>query len=160
MTTRTFKQFGIAFGSQIANITAKIDNTVIYQGPVTTLNESYPTLPNLDYTVTNELFTWTTDVNFSGQQTLEISIDEHAVLLLASIKANYSPVPIGNTYVQSSGPDGYVALKSDQFGNTYVNGDLVPSASIDHSTLPGLWWFQVPNGGNFVENFTVLPGIA
>ena len=159
MTTRTFKQFGIAFGSQTANITAKIDDAVVYQGPVTTLDESYPSLPNLDYVVSNELFTWTANVDFSGPQTLEISIDENAVLLVADIQANYTP--IGNvSNVQSSGANVYVGFAYNQFGNTYINGELVPSSGINHSEpYNGQWWFQVPSNGNFVENFTVEPGL-
>lgn len=159
MTTRTFKQFGVAFGSQTANITAKIDNNVVYQGPVTTLNETLPTLPNLEYNVSNELFTWTADVNYSGPQVMEISIDSNAALLLAELQANYTPVGnVGN--VTSSGANGYIALNYTQFGNTYINNTLVPSSSIDHSGLyVGQWWFQVPNGGNFIENFTIEPGL-
>jgi hypothetical protein len=164
MTTRTFKQLGQAYGSQTASITAKINNVVVYQGEVTTLNESFPALPNLEITVNNELFTWTADVDFSGSQTMEISIDGNASLLVTELNANYTPIQntgnVGNVgNIISSGPNGYVGFAYGQFGNTYIDSNLVPSSSIDHDTLSGPWWFTVPPSGTFIENYTIEPGL-
>jgi hypothetical protein len=163
MTVRTFKQLGVAFGSQPANITAKIDNVIVYQGPVTTLNESFPALPNLSYPVTNELFSWTVpDVTFSGNLVMEISIDNNATLLIAELQGNYTvvqsdPPTTPATYV-SSGPDGFVVAQWSQFGNTYVNGSL---QTVDHAnSLDGMWWWRLAPGGTFVENFNVTEGLA
>jgi hypothetical protein len=159
MTTRTFKQLGQAYGSQTANITAKINDVVIYQGPVTTLDESFPALPNLDVKVSNALFTWTANVDFSGSQTMEISIDSNASLLIADIVANYNPtVNVGN--VISSGPNVYQTFSYTQFGNTYINGTLYPSLNISHDPLSGAWWFTLPSDGTFIENYTIEPGLA
>jgi hypothetical protein len=155
MTTRTFQQLGLAFGAQTANITAKINDAVVYQGPVTTLNEPFPTLPNINYIVTNELFSWTADVTSSGPLILEITIDQNANLLIAELEANYSRVGnVGNS--RSSGADGYVGLVYSQFGNTYINDQL---QSVTHGDLTGQWWWKLPNNGTFVENITIEPGI-
>lgn len=161
MTTRTFKQYGIAFGNQPLEITAKVDNVVVYQGPITTLNEPFPELPNSNYSVTNELFSWTADTGFSGTQVIEITVGNGAELLVADLEANYSRAP-GNTAnsVISSGPDNYMIFKWEQFGNTYINGALVDSQTIDHSSLSGMWWWNLAPGSEFVENITVTPGVV
>ena len=162
MTTRTIKQLGIAYGAEPANITAKIDNVVVYQGTVNTLNAPFPNLPDLNYTVSNELFSWTTDVNFTGPQTLEIDIDGNVNLLVADIVANYTPIQqvsntTGNISIVSSGPDGFVGFSWPAFGNTYVDGGFVPADGINHDPLAGQWWF-VPTV-SFVESFTVPQGL-
>ena len=160
MTIRTFKQAGIAFGNQPLNITAKIDNVVVYQGPVVTLNESFPDLPNLDYDVTNTLFSWTADVDFSGPQTIEITVDEGADLLVASISANYTPISytVDGNVVVYTGSDKYSDFPWEIFGDTYINGVLQSSQVIDHSTLGGQWWWRLPPGSVFVENITIPAG--
>jgi hypothetical protein len=161
MTTRTFKQMGVAFGNQPAEIIAKIDNVIVYQGSVVTLNEPVPGLPNLDYTVTNELFSWTADIDFTGPEVIEITVGQGAELLVAELQANYSPVAnvVAGTYI-SSGPDTYISFKWQQFGNTYINGTLQDSQSINHDELGGMWWWKLDPGSEFVENITIEPGLA
>lgn len=161
MTTRTFKQMGVAFGTEDLEITAKVDNVVVYQGTVVTLNESMPKLPNSSYSVTNELFSWTADVEFSGPQVIEITVGNSAALLVAELTANYTiiPGPTADTYV-SSGPDNYVTFRWNQFGNTYINGALQSSQTINHAELTGPWWWKLPAGSEFVENITVNQGSA
>lgn len=153
MTTRTFKQNGIAFGPTPVNITAKIDNVVVYEGTVETLNESFPVLPNSAYTVTNTLFSWTSDVAFSGPAVLEITVDGE--VLLASTSANYTPfTENGNVY--STGANTFISFTPSQFGNTYINDTL---QSVTHGDLPGMWWWQLQPGDIFVENVTINPGL-
>jgi len=156
MTTRTFKQLGVAFGTEPANITAKIDNVVVYQGPVTTLNESFPDLPNLSYVVTNELFSWTADIAFSGPQLLEIDVDGSVTLLITEIQANYTPSEYQGNII-SSGANTYVPFTYTQFGNTYINETL--QSGVTHDTLDGQWWWPIPPAGTFVENITITPGL-
>lgn len=153
MTTRTFKQNGIAFGPAPVNITAKIDNVVVYEGTVETLNESFPVLPNPAYTVTNTLFSWTTDVAFSGNNVLEITTDGD--LLLARLQGNYTPfTENGNTY--STGADNFIGFTAEQFGNTYINDSL---QTVSHGDLPGMWWWKLQSNDTFVENITISPGL-
>jgi hypothetical protein len=45
MTTRNFIQYGQAFGAATASITATIDGTVVFSGPVSTLDTPFPSLP-------------------------------------------------------------------------------------------------------------------
>lgn len=160
MYPRTFKQMGIAFGSQPLEITAKVDNVVVYQGTVVTLNEPAPSLPNPEYSVTNELFSWTAPVNFEGPQVIEIIVGNGAELLVADLTANYTPLPgdVANTIV-SSGADGFEIFRWEQFGNTYINGVLQEADSINHSELTGPWWWVLAPGSDFVENINVAKGL-
>jgi hypothetical protein len=160
MTTRTFKQMGVAFGNQPAEITAKVDNVTVYQGTVVTLNEPVPELPNFDYIVTNELFSWTADVDFSGPAVIEITVGQGAQLLVAQLQANYNATANSTGNIVSSGPDGYSIFRWQQFGNTYINGMLQDSQSINHNELDGMWWWSLPPNSNFVENVTINPGLA
>jgi len=153
MTTRTFKQNGIAFGPTPVNITAKIDNVVVYEGPVETLNESFPNLPDPAYTVTNTLFSWTTDVAFSGSSVIEITTDGN--LLVASLGRNYTPfTENGNTY--STGANNFISVTSNCFGNTYINDAL---QTVDHGALLGMWWWKLQPSDTFVETITIDPGL-
>lgn len=160
MTTRTFKQMGLAYGSQPANITAKLNNVVVYSGPITTVDGPFPELPNLEFAVSNELFSWTADVNFSGPQVIDVAIDNNATLLVAQLEANYTPIANVSANISvgviSSGPDGYVGFSYTQFGNTYINGEL---QEVVHGDLTGQWWWAIPANGEFVENITVEPGL-
>jgi hypothetical protein len=156
MTTRTFKQLGIAYGSQPANVTAKLNNVVVYEGPVTTLNEPFPDLPNTDFAVTNEIFTWTANVDFSGNQEITLTIDNSAELLVTQLKANFTPVANGNATI-SSGANVFVGFPTEQFGNTYVNGVL--QEVVHTPELEGQWWWQIPASGEFIENVTIEPGL-
>jgi hypothetical protein len=160
MTTRTFRQLGIAFGSQTANITAKINNVVVYQGPVTTLNQPFPVLPNLDYTVTNVLFSWTNDVTYTGPAIVEIQVDADSDLLVAEISANYTPFrdPANVQSIISSGPDGFIDLPVSQIGNIYVDGSLRP---VDHTNpLVGQYWWELIVPDTIEINATIKPGFV
>lgn len=156
MITRTFRQKGTAFGSAPGNITAKVDNVVVYQGPVVTLDQPFPTLPNLEYQTSTVLFSWTANVNFEGTQVIEISTDSN--LLLCEIEQNYAGTINGNTVV-SSGPDEFRSLRWTQFGNTYINEVLQSSNAINHESLDGQWWWRLPANSVFVENINILPGL-
>ena len=160
--TRTFKQMGIAFGNQNLEITAKVDNVIVYQGTVVTSNVPEPELPNIDYSITNELFSWTIgNIEYSGSSVIEITVGNGAELLVGSLQANYNTVPgnTANTWI-SSGPDGYQSFHWQQFGNTYINNVLQDSQTINHN-LPnqdGMWWWTLPAGTTFIENITITPG--
>jgi hypothetical protein len=166
MTTRTFRQLGIAFGAAPATIIAKINDVIVYQGPVTTLNEPVPALPNPGYTVDNVLFTWTNDVTYEGPVKVEIQVDADSDILVAEIDANYTPIPNpayvdANTTptvstVMSSGPDGFIDLPASQIGDVYVQGEL---QTIDHTNLPGQWWWELTIPDDIVINATITPGL-
>lgn len=159
MTTRTFRQLGIGIGSQPTNITAKINNVVVYQGPVTTLDEPFPTLPNLDYTVTNVLFSWTNDVTYTGPSVVEIQIDGNSNLLVAEIDANYTAIqdPANVQTIISSGANGFVDLQVSQIGNIYLDGVLQTVNRT--SPFDGQWWWELIESDNIKIDATITPGL-
>ena len=139
MTVRTIQQYGLAYGSETLVITAKVDGSVVYSGPVTTVNEPRPSLPNRSFTVDNVLFSYTVpDVSWTGSQVLEITLETNANLIVAELSANYTsiPGPIGPGNVPgpniSSGANGFIALQWEQFGNTYINNTL---QTVDHTQI-------------------------
>lgn len=160
MTTRTFRQMGIGFGSQPANITAKINNVVVYQGSVTTLDQPFPVLPNVDYTVTNVLFSWTDDITYNGPTVIEIQADADSEVLVGEINANYTVIPDpanAQSYI-SSGPDGFVDLPVAQIGNIYVGGSL---QTVDHTApLSGQYWWELTAPAAIEINTTIKRGLA
>lgn len=87
MTTRTFIQRGKAYGQVPCTIIAKIDNTIVYEGPVTTVDEPFPTQAWIE--ANTNLFSWTNTVDFQGTQTLEIAVTG-SVLTLSTLVANYN----------------------------------------------------------------------
>jgi len=149
----------MGFGSQPANITAKINSVVVYQGPVTTLDEPLPTLPNLDYSVTNVLFSWTEDVTYAGPAVVEIQVDQNSDLLVAEIDANYTaiPDPANVQATISSGATGFVDLPSSQIGNVYLDGVL---QTVNHTApLAGQYWWKLSVPDTIVINATITPGL-
>jgi hypothetical protein len=87
MTTRTFIQRGKAYGAVPCIITAKIDNTIVYEGPVTTVDESISGNPST--TDLLDLFSWTKTVDFEGTQSIEITVSGSTLMVYSTV-ANYS----------------------------------------------------------------------
>jgi hypothetical protein len=99
---RTFKQLGQGFSNAPATIIAKIDGTVVYMGPVPTVNEPLPA----DYTsvVTRgwgndgktsttdkylqSLFAWQQPLDFRGTQQLEVTVTSGRVLTTRTVANN------------------------------------------------------------------------
>jgi hypothetical protein len=90
MTTRTLQILGNGFGSTPANITAIVEGTTVFSGPVPTLNQSLPELPNLSYTDQSVvLFSFDHDVDFTGTLPITYEVTGSPVLF-TNILSNYS----------------------------------------------------------------------
>ena len=99
---RTFKQLGQGFSNAPATIIAKIDGTVVYMGPVPTVNEPLPA----DYAAVvprgwgvdartsttdkylQSLFAWQQPLDFRGTQQLEITVTSGRVLTTRTVANN------------------------------------------------------------------------
>jgi len=118
MTTRTFKQQGLAYGSSPVTLVAKIDGVEVFNGTVATLNEPVPSVPvdGLMYsTAPVGLFTFTDDVAFSGTKTLEISVSG-GTLIVAGLLADYTPYTPQSTPVDPAKYPG-----PGKFGCAFIN---------------------------------------
>jgi hypothetical protein len=101
MTNRTLQFLGLAYGNSAVTITATIDNVVVYNNTVATLNE-----PLVDdgthWTTTNQLFTVENSdqfpIEFAGSRTMSVSVTGGEGIILAHVLSNYMeplvPIPI------------------------------------------------------------------
>ena len=154
MTTRTFKQFGQAYGATPAVITATIGGTVVFSGEVATVDAPWPSLPNVEITGT-ELYTWTNTVEFAGTQSFSLSV-ANSPLLLADTLADYianNSAQFGSFYsYQDSG-----TTISDPFSNVAIDG-VIMQKSPEYSELLGQWYWQIPAGSTFTATLNISAG--
>lgn len=159
MTSRTFKQAGIAYGRTPVTITVKIDDNTIYSGPVKTIDDIIPSFPDPNWTSTNYLFTWQNDVEFSGTQFLEINVG-WGDLLLAETTANYGFIidPKDPLYKIPNGPDNFVGFCTERVSDPLsdVTIDGIPQPRDD--SLLGQWHWMIPAGSTFTAKINIPSG--
>jgi hypothetical protein len=155
MTTRTFIQRGKAYGMAPCTITAKINNTVVYEGPVTTVDESLPTQAWIQ--ANTDLFSWTSTVDFQGTQTMEIAVTG-SVLTISTTVANYNSL-------QNPGADHYGAFFFEVIGGVKfcrpfanVKIDGVPWPIQSNETLIGQPNCNLRPGQVFTADIRINPG--
>ena len=154
MSTRTFKQYGLAYGSSPTTITAKIDGVEVFSGQVTTVDQPLPTFPNPNFNIENTLFSWTKDSSFSGTTIMEISVQGSPVLLAPTL-ANYSVDSPENQDIFSPfyryEVDG--VIYSDPLSNESINGTSVFRGREEN--LTGQWYWLVSAGSTFTATINV-----
>lgn len=155
MTTRTFKQYGQAYGGTQASIVATIDGVEVYSGNVPTVDELLPTFPQPDVQFGEEMFSWTNTVDFAGTQTMTIAVTG-SMLLITDSFANYA---LGNADVFSgfnySNIDGI--YYSMPLSDVTIDGVVQPQ-ELDPE-LPGQAYWQVPAGSTFSCTVNIQAGL-
>ena len=158
MTTRNFKQCGQAYGSTPASITATIDGTVVYSGPISTLDAPVPSRPYTATTGLPAIFTWTNTVEFSGTQSYSIAVTG-SPLLLDFTAADYSSISNVTTFSTFyTYTTGGVSV-ADPFTNVAIDG-VVQTRGPDDSVLPGQWQWLIPAGSTFTATLNVDAGLV
>jgi hypothetical protein len=168
MTIRTFKQFGMAYATESLTIAASIDDSVVYEGTIPTVDQPGPGDPaSLIYPFGESLFTWELDTAFSGTVTMTFTIAGPGRLYLTDTLANYVQIKNPNSsepaYI-NGGSDvfGYFYQKTtpqyvlgDPFENVTINGIL---QTVAHSALLSgqTCWF-VEAGGTFSATVNIVP---
>lgn len=162
---RTFIQKGQGYGPTPVTITAKIGNVVVYSGTVPTLNQAPPVGGQSGPGPSTNLFSWTNDIEFSGQQDVEISV-EGGLLLLSQTLANYTaggganvkPVPgDANTFRNFW----YETIDGVTIGDPFTDEKIDGVPQIEHpepSQLPGQWWWYLPAGSTFTARLNIAAG--
>ena len=182
MTTRTFNQQGQAYGSNPVQLAVKLDQVVVFNGTIPTLDIPVPDPSTVD-TVSN-LFSWTNDVSFAGTKSMEITVTG-GTLILTQTLANYGisntspPAPppgekAPTTYV-STGPDGYTYIYwkwlydinlvpekdnvpvVDPLVEVVIN--QVPQYAAPTPDTNGQWYWVIPDGGTFTAIVQVQAGV-
>jgi hypothetical protein len=155
MTTRNFKQTGQAYGATPASITATIDGTVVYTGPVPTVDTPLPSLPA--NVVTPEIFTWTNTVAFAGTQSYSIAVIG-SPLLLDFTGADHcianNVAEFGSFYTYEIGGVTIV----DPFTNVAIDG-VAMQRGPDNSKLSGQWVWLIPAGSTLTATLNVNAGV-
>jgi len=159
MTTRTVKILGLAYGSTPAEISVSVDGATVYSGTVTTVDTSFPSLPNDALSNTTvEFCNFELPMDFSGTKSMTCSVTNGRVIF-AQILANYCV--IANTDpVIGTGPDVYQNIGGigDARSNVFINGIAQP---INHTEeLAGIWWFTVTSGSTLTYDLDVQAGTA
>jgi hypothetical protein len=156
---RNFIQHAIAFGTETAQVTAKIDNAVIFTGAVTPGMPVRPTPPVTPPLVGDEIFSWQEDIAFEGTRSIEISVDSGSLFLL-SITANLTNPFDPDQYIAfySREYDGFQIL--DPLTNVAIDGvaqDVDPER--EAFDLFGQWGYFLLPGSVLTATVNINPGI-
>jgi len=157
MTTRNFIQCGQAYGSTTASITATIDGTVIFSGPISTLDTPIPSRPDAATGPLPTIFTWTNTVAFAGTQSYSVAVTGSPLLLgftgADHCIANYA-AQFNTIYTYEI--DG--AIVADPLTNVAIDG-VVHTRGPDNSTLSGQWQWLIPAGSTLTAILNVTAGV-
>ena len=147
MPDTNFKQHALAFGDTNATVTVTLDGAVIYQGEVNTLNTPAPSLPNLDYTIDNNAWTWTLADPPHGTRSYQIAV-AGATLILADTLIQDTNGDWSSPY---AGPAGNTL--TDPLFDATIDGVAVSAG--ERAQLSGQWWWKIPAGSTFAANLRV-----
>jgi len=156
MTTRTFKQYGQAYGSVPASITATIDGTVVFSGPIPTIDTPIPFDP-LIFIDRPTLFTWTNTVEFSGTQSYSITVTGSPLLLVHTLADHCradDALEFNSFYSRVS--EGIVI--TDPFTNVTIDG-VLQQRGPNNSDLPGQWYWLIPADSTFTATLNINAGL-
>ena len=156
MTTRNFQQCGQAYGSTPASITVTIDGTVIFSGPISTLNQAVPSLPDSSTESLPVIFTWTNTVDFVGTQSFSIAVTGSPLLLDYTAADHFYA-----TNTSAFMPFYYQTVTGvsvpDPFTNVAIDG-VSQSRGPDNTSLSGQWQWLIPAGSTFTSTLNVSAG--
>lgn len=143
MTDRTFQQHALGFGTQEAVVQIEIDDTIIYNGTVETVDQPLPSLPDYDYHVENIAWSWQGDANFQGDLNYVITVNSGTVLM-ANTTAN-NPLQDANIY----GRLDTEVIDEEAYFYPYVSSALINGLPIQLNPYPwrqGQYWFTLMQG--------------
>ena len=154
MTTRTFKQTGQAYGSTPATITATINGTVVFSGPISTLNTPVPDRPST--VSSSDIFTWTNTVDYAGTQSYSISVTG-SQLLLTDTLADYCIANESSVFSSFYNANIGSVIVSDPLTNVDINGASI-QRDPELTNLSGQWYWLIPAGSTFTATLNVSAG--
>jgi len=157
MTTRNFKQCGQAYGPTPASITATINGTVVFSGPVSTLDIPIPIRPDPSSGADPTIFTWTNSLDFTGTQTYSIAVTGSPLVLSFTGADHCFPndsALFGTFYTQEING---VAV-ADPLTNVAIDG-IVQTRGPDNGTLPGQWQWLIPAGSTLTAVLNINPAV-
>jgi len=164
---RTFQFIGLGFGAEPVTVTASINNTQIYSGTVTTVDQPVYLTPvgPQDQQVT--LFTIdnsaSLNTDFAGSLPMTVVVSGGTGVVFGEINSNYWQ---GNIYANIG------AGTADSFGQCYTGTPVNSDSSVDVRSSAvlngtpvvlsrppdGVWNYYVPAGSTLSYNFNISAG--
>lgn len=92
MPIRTVQIQGQGYGSTPAQITVTANANTVFSGAVNTVDQPWPTLPNLAINLNNVLCTFEIDTSFTGEIPMTCAVSVGTVIF-SQIFANYVSIP-------------------------------------------------------------------
>lgn len=157
MTQRTFHQLALGFGTIPCEVTVSLDGNIIYQGAVATLDEPIPLLPNPDYDISNQAWSWQLPADFAGTADLSITVSGSTLYLAQTLADNpyqYVPDPASRYQIFFNIEVDGVSY-SDPFTDEAIDG--IPLSGPYRPDEPGQWWWAIPPGSVFTSVLHVDP---
>jgi len=153
MTTRNFKQCGRAYGLMPASITAIVDGTMVYSGPIATLDAPIPSRPEGNVSVP-VIFTWTGSVAFAGTQSYSIAVTG-SPLLLGFTGADH----VAGNNVSEFGVINIYELGGVEIADPLTNVAIDGVEQTRDNTLSGQWEWLIPAGSTFTATLNINAGV-
>jgi len=171
MATRTIKLYGKAYStSGDVSLTVNFNNTSVFSGTVTTINEASPTKGQIG----SEIASWTVDTSVTGAIPLSIAVS-NGTFHFHDLEGNYAGVGLQDTdndgnpdvvdgaYVVTTQPaDYYGVLNHDSASSDGKdNVTITPSDGADQtrtitdSTENGDWVYIINDGQTLSCDFTI-----
>jgi hypothetical protein len=159
MTTRTVKMFGLAYGSNPAEIAVTLDGVSVYTGTITTTDAPLPSLPELEIAnSTVDFCSFEIPMDSSGILPMTCEVLSGTVIF-DQIKANYCTIADTDPVI-GSGPDLYKSIDGTVDARTNVSIDGVAQSVNQADEFSGSWWFVVPAGSTLTCDLNVVAGTA
>ena len=167
MSDRTFKQYLAAFGASDFEIIAKINGTMVYEGPVTSTQELAPAPSEL--LDGQFVFSWTLPLDFAGQIDFEILVvdgPDNGRVIMTDTLANHNYVHYDDGRLsRPTGPDVFIpfyrvpgpaGIMTDPFEQVIIDG-VEQNPARDDSRL-GYWGWRIATGQLLTAKMNVTAG--
>lgn len=148
MPNRTLQFFGQGYGSEAPIVTATIDGTTVFVGPVANFTDIAP--PQIFVPADYE-YLFSAEIPFNvanANLAMNVSFTGGTALILGEVMVNYAPQVVANSVVSSSGATGF--KESFPTGDCRINVaiDSVPQTTPDPrpTGLEGDWTWQIAEG--------------
>jgi hypothetical protein len=172
MTNRTLQFLGAAYGNSDITITATIDNVVVYNNTVTTLDEEIPLPEDLGNIVFPTLFSVENSdqfpIEFAGARTMSLTVTGGEGIILTNVLSNYmeQTVQIGTVSRQAPGNATafvvcYKGIPTNSEGTIDCRSSVILNGNVQVPPLTpstGTWTWEVNTGSTLVCNLNVSQG--
>jgi len=156
MPNRTLQFFGQGYGPEAPIVTATIDGTTVFVGPVANFTDTAP--PQIFVPADYE-YLFSAEIPFNSANanlTMNVSFTGATALVLGEVLINYAPQVVANSVVSSSGASGFLESYPAGDCRTNVTIDGVSQTTPDPrpTGLEGDWTWQIAEGN--VLSYTLL----